>query len=340
MLEPTVINHDAITALADFDDNTFDAVATDPPYSVSATRNESATGRPHWDLSKVAFDAGFWREICRVLKPGGNLAVFGHSRTWHRLAVAVEDGGFTIIDSVAWVHGQGFPAGNRDVGQELHRLGHDDLAPGYSGVGTMLRPAFEPVVLARNLRSKKALAAAIGEGGAGGFSLDAVRTPTTDDRERPHGRVADHAVWRVERPVGSRSTPHTLGRHPSNVVLQHSPTCTKTQCTTPCPVADVRAQDARGRGEDPARFYSVLHHRKADRAERPNVDGVVGPTVKPLGVMEWVLGLVARPGALILDPFAGTGTTGEAARALGMRSVLIEKESAYIPLIHERLRKH
>ena len=62
-----------------------------------------------WDGSKIAYDVDVWRECLRVLKPGGHLLAFGGSRTWHRMAVAIEDAGFEMRDSIAWLHGQGFP---------------------------------------------------------------------------------------------------------------------------------------------------------------------------------------------------------------------------------------
>ena len=109
-----------------------------------------------------------------------------------------------------------------------------------------------------------------------------------------------------------------------------------------CSVSQVRAQGLTGRGrkEDASRFYqSFYHHPKATSAERPIVHGVTGPTVKPFGIMEWLVGLTTRPGQLVLDPFAGTGTTLEACASAGVRAIGIEAEAIYLPLIEERLRR-
>src|ERR1700712_4573887 len=105
----SVIVGDAMEALSRIDDDTFDAVITDPPYSIGLTRNDGPVGR-HWDGSKIAFDTALWSEIIRVTRPGGNVAVFGHSRTFARMSVAMEDSGLTIVDTLAWIHGQGYAA--------------------------------------------------------------------------------------------------------------------------------------------------------------------------------------------------------------------------------------
>lgn len=329
---------DAREVLREFADNTFDAILTDPPYGLQITKNEKH--RPHWDRTEnAAFDKAFWVECNRILKPGSTIAAFGHSRTVHRLTTAIEDAGMTIVDSLAWIHGQGFPAGNRKLESELTRLGAHDRADDFEGWGTMLRPAFEPIVIARALGKSASLADALAGGGAGGFNLDAVRTPTDDMRTRRHGRVSANASWQVNRPEGSCSTPHPGGRHPSNVLLEHSAPCSNDACATDCAVETARAQgnSVRGRNEDASRFYTVLHHPKATADERP-VDGhIAGNTVKPLGVMDWLVQLLVRPGELVLDPFAGTGTTLEACATAGVRAVGIERESIFLPLIEQRL---
>jgi DNA modification methylase len=88
--------------LKDLDDNSIDAVVTDPPYELGFMGKS-------WDSSGIAYNVEVWRECLRVLKPGGHILAFGGSRTWHRLAVAVEDAGFEVRDSIAWIYGSGFP---------------------------------------------------------------------------------------------------------------------------------------------------------------------------------------------------------------------------------------
>jgi DNA modification methylase len=83
-------------------DNSVDSIVTDPPYELGFMGKK-------WDSSGIAYDVTVWQECLRVLKPGGHVLAFGGSRTWHRLAVAVEDAGFELRDSIAWIYGSGFP---------------------------------------------------------------------------------------------------------------------------------------------------------------------------------------------------------------------------------------
>jgi DNA modification methylase len=335
----TVIHGDAWDVLKSAEPASFDAVLTDPPYSVGVTKNER--DRPHWDLSRIAFDTSFWQEVRRVLKPGANLLAFGHPRTFARMSVAIEDAGFQIVDTLAWIHGQGYPAGYRHLDKELERVGASNTAGAFAGWGNILRPGFEPIVAARNLSSSQSLPEAIADGGVGGFNIDACRVPAgSEQRSRKPGRVSASAVWRIDRPHSTASTPSPLGRSPSNVLLQHHPACEIDLCSPGCPVHQVRldGEATRGRGEDATRFYrSFHHHPKATAAERPHVGGIVGPAVKPIGIMDWLVQLSTQPGQLVLDPFAGTGTTLEACLRAGVRSVGIEREEAYLPLIGKRL---
>jgi site-specific DNA-methyltransferase (adenine-specific) len=93
---------DCREALKHLPDNSVDSVVTDPPYELGFMGKS-------WDSSGIAYDPAVWAECLRVLKPGGHILAFGGSRTWHRLAVAVEDAGFELRDSIAWIYGSGFP---------------------------------------------------------------------------------------------------------------------------------------------------------------------------------------------------------------------------------------
>lgn len=246
------------------------------------------------------------------------------------------------MDSLAWIHGQGYAAGQRGLDEELRRLASDAVADEYVGFGSMLRPGFEPIVVAQKLRRSESLTKVIAAGGIGGFNIDASRIPAGDeDRSRTPGRVSAAATWRVNREAANRSTPPPAGRMPSNVLLEHPAGCTADSCDPSCPVDAVHrdARSVRGRGEDATRFYTVLHHPSATVAERPKADGVGGPTVKPLGVMDWIVRLATRPGQRVLDPFAGTGTTLEACFRAGVHSLGIEQVAGYGQLIELRLER-
>ena len=288
-----VIHGDAIDAMLQMDADSVDAIVTDPPYGLGFMGKK-------WD----ALPPGqAWAEAAlHVLKPGGHLLAFGGTRTWHRLAVAVEDAGFEIRDSIAWIYGTGFPK---------HKA--------------TLKPAFEPVVMARK-PFKGSLVANVAKHGVGLLNIDECRigeTVETWPASRRYGggrgdapAASAVAFGRDSSPARTQATGEApAGRWPANVILDE---CTREQVG------------------GPAKFFYAA---KAPKSERPVVDGIAHPTVKPLSLMRHLVKLVTPAGGTILDPFAGTGTTLEAATLEGFHSIGIERESDYLPLIHARLNR-
>ena len=154
MNKVTLLKGDCIKKLKGLKDNSVDSVVTDPPYHLTSwdmqpkkkykRKNKGFMGK-EWDgLGKdgigIANNPKLWKEVLRVLKPGGHLLSFSHSRTYHRQAVAVEDAGFEIRDQIMWIYGSGFP--------KSHNIGNK-LGEEYKGIGTALKPAHEPIVMAR-----------------------------------------------------------------------------------------------------------------------------------------------------------------------------------------------
>ena len=225
----TLHHGDCLDVLATLPDASVDAVVTDPPYALEFM------GRS-WDgwSSPRAFQewCGLWAAEClRVLKPGGHLLAFGGSRTWHRLAVAVEDAGFEMRDSIAWLYGSGFPksldvskAIDKAAGAEREVVGTRPTAKGnggtgndfltassranvvdvtapatpdaerWQGWGTALKPAFEPVVVGRKPLAGT-VAANVLTYGAGALNIDGCRVPMSgEDREK---FVQGDAAWRA-----------------------------------------------------------------------------------------------------------------------------------------------
>ncbi|MBE5500439.1 hypothetical protein E3G56_003056 [Mycobacteroides abscessus] len=347
-----------------------------------------------------------WATEClRILKPGGHLLAFGGSRTWHRLAAGIEDAGFEIRDSIAWLYGSGFPksldvskaidkaaGAEREVVGTHHRHGGGSAVSGsmsgllgtdselpltapatvaakqWQGWGTALKPSFEPIVVARKPLAGT-VAANVLEHGTGALNIDACRIPTGDKLgggsttrgqrmkdgwHRPWMDDPDMVAANAERSRASVARSEELGRWPTNVVLdEHQAEVLDRQSGTSTSRVGKPRGAASGAGwgmtatgaeyadeGGASRFFPVFRYEaKAPTSERPNADGVQHPTVKPLDLMRWLVRLVAPVGAVVLEPFAGSGTTAEACILEDRRCIAIEREAEYLPLIVSRLRK-
>jgi hypothetical protein len=245
----TLYHGDNRQVLPTFAENSVDAIVTDPPYELGFMGKS-------WDASGVAFDPATWREALRVLKPGGHLIAFSGSRTYHRMAVAIEDAGFEIRDQIMWIYGSGFPKshnisksidkgsgapvkvgkafkvageyGERNLrdpetqGNNRDEMRHEaltDEAKQWEGWGTALKPAHEPMVLARK-PLVGTVAANVLTYGTGGLNIDGARVGKTVEtwpksRSFPYGQ---------DRTYGSKDAPTELtqeapaGRWPANVI--------------------------------------------------------------------------------------------------------------------------
>jgi site-specific DNA-methyltransferase (adenine-specific) len=401
---------DCLDVLRTLDDNSVDAIVTDPPYELGFMGRD-------WDRSGIANDVTVWAECLRVIKPGGFLASFGGTRTYHRMACAVEDAGFEIRDSLHWLYGSGFPksldvgkaidkaagaerevvglsphsanrAGVAGRGMTVCREGGDlpaeadrtvtapatDAAQQWDGWGTALKPAHEPIVLARK-PLVGSVAANVLAWGVGGLHVDACRVG--ESWVNPWaGSGAGHATANADGVTygkgvgGVVATPHPAGRWPSNVLFTHDPSCNGV-CVVGCPVGELDHQSGTSTSTDrprhntaaahnntasmgkssadwttaghadsggASRFFPVFRYQaKAPTSERPKIDGKGWPTVKPLALMEWLVRLITPPGGTVLDPFAGTGTTLQAARRQGFRAIGIERDELAHQLATQRL---
>ena len=229
-------------------DNSVDSIVTDPPYELGFMGKK-------WDNSGIAYSVELWQQCYRVLKPGGHLLAFGGSRTWHRLAVAIEDAGFEMRDSIAWLYGSGFPksldvskAIDKAAGAEreqipatggLHKnrnlnddswskIGEDnplmdsaipatDEAKKWAGWGTALKPAFEPVVVARKPLIGT-VAANVLVWGVGGLNIDGSRigNEVISVHNAPTGSFAGGDA---DRGSDTSSYKTHTGRWPANIIL-------------------------------------------------------------------------------------------------------------------------
>lgn len=345
---------------------------------------------PPWSGNEFQDWCRLWATEClRILKPGGHLLAFGGSRTWHRLAAAIEDAGFEIRDSVAWLYGTGFPK-SLDVSKAIdkvigthHRhgggsavsgsmtgpLGTDselpltvpatDAAKYWQGWGTALKPAFEPIVVARK-PLVGTVAANVLDQGTGALNIDACRIGEGGGARRGPDDVAfrgrPNDVLGKGLDLGSPARVEGLGRWPTNVILdEHQATELDRQSgfSKSPPITsriNIRAKSTQvakgaekervghpnGHGDEggASRFFPVFRYEaKAPTSERPNADGVQHSTVKPLDLMRWLVRLVTPVGAVVLEPFAGSGTTAEACLLEDRRCIAIEREADYLPLI-------
>ena len=398
----TVHHGDCIEVLRGLPSGSVDSIVTDPPYGIrfmgqawdgadiarrtqqgldSSKEAPKGARGPNGGYRSASVEAGRysrslrdawafqqwcgeWAEqALRVLKPGGFMLAFGGSRTWHRLACAVEDAGFEVRDSIAWLYGSGFPK-SVDVARAVDaRLAHGEpvSSAAWEGWGTALKPSFEPCVVARRPLDGT-VADNVRAHGVGGINIDACRIHSAGSEGRDYTvrRLKSGAElnrtggnWRPEEGGEAYVGRTKDGRWPSNVVLDeeaaHALDAEAPESVSRHGKPRSAATSGAGWGKravgaeyddqgGPSRFFPVFRYEaKASADERPSVGGVSHPTVKPVALMRWMVRLVTPYGGMVLDPFAGSGTTLEAAVAEGMRAVGVEREESYLPLIASRL---
>jgi len=351
-----------------------DACVTDPPYGLSFMGKR-------WDYDVPGVEV--WTQVNEVLKPGSHLLSFFGSRTYHRGSIPIEDAGFEIRDQLMWIYGSGFPKshnigkavdklqGNeREVVGVVKRTGKNDNIYGtykgnntetkgtseYEGWGTALKPAHEPIVMARK-PFKGTVANNVLEHGTGGINIDDCRVETDDNLSGGSGRIGGFAG---KTQGGELSDYKVLGneqgRFPANVMHDGSD----------------GVQDIFG---DKSRYFYCAKASKKDRDEgldmideKPmawsnqakaelergnlefrNADGNTAkhnkvqmrknshPTVKPTELMRYLCRLVTPKGGVVLDPFMGSGSTGKAAIEEDFNFVGIEMDEDYFEIACARI---
>jgi DNA modification methylase len=338
---------DSRAVLAELPPCSVDAIVCDPPYELAFM------GRK-WDATGIAFDPTFWALVSAVLKPGGHLLAFGGTRTYHRMACAIEDAGFEVRESLHWAYVQGFPK-SLDVSKAIQRAVcvPSDAARTCSGWGTALKPAHEPIVMARRPLDGT-VAANVLRWGTGGINVEGCRVQTDSDLD------------------------DSTDRWPPNLLFSHHPTCTPSDCVEGCAVADMEAQSQSSRmfpvfewshesSESAIRYCPKPHRTEREagceglptRSGAEAVDREEGsagtrspsagagrtaeeianyhPTVKPIDMMRWLCRLVTPPGGTVLDPFTGSGTTGCGAVLEGFQFIGIEREAEYHRIAEARI---
>jgi site-specific DNA-methyltransferase (adenine-specific) len=314
-------------------DNSVDSIVTDPPYGLSFMGKK-------WDYDVPS--VAIWAECLRVLKPGGHLLSFAGTRTQHRMAVNIEDAGFEIRDMIAWVYGSGFP--------KSHNLKDD-----WEGWGTTLKPALEPITVARK-PFKGTVVANVLEYGTGAINIDGCRVPFAgeqDEREsKQKNKHGDFGSGPMSNKVfgeykKDRDNYDPTGRWPANLIHDGSAAVTDQFPISMDKGAEVRASrffygakaSRKDRNEglpDPGpQFQRGTTLRKV---ENTDTKGNNHPTVKPTDLMAYLCRLVTPPGGIVLDPFMGSGSTGKAAMREGFRFMGIEMDPDYFEIAKARIK--
>lgn len=359
-----------LEVLKEYEDNSFDSIVTDPPYELGFMGKS-------WDSTGIAFNTDVWKEALRVLKPGGYLLAFSGSRTYHRIAVAVEDAGFEIRDQIMWVYGSGFPK-SMSVGLAMEKKGLDPT--NFVGWGTALKPAHEPIVMAR-----KPLEGTVVENvltwGTGGINIDESRVP---GEPVPINKLEEWSGFGQKIEPNYQQEMNTSGRFPANFIHDGSdevvelfPRAKGGAYPAARGKSDIGAfaqggthkdkpNQARVMGDDgsAARFFYCAKANSKDRNEGledfedkqqdlSNKENNSGgddsgnsggnkrknhhPTVKPTELMRYLIKMVTPKEGKVLDPFVGSGSTGKAAMLDGYSFVGIDMNKDYIDLAKARI---
>ena len=384
-------NRDTLKTLAD---NSIDAIVTDPPYGIDFLGKS-------WDANTGALET--YQECLRVLKPGGHILAFSAARTYHHLAVTLEQAGFEIRDQIMWIYSSGFPK-SQDVGRSIQRslgvketiqkkttdgynlnnqkgftensdVGYGEMKPiavctdpeakKWEGWGTALKPAHEPIALARK-PMKGSIKDNVLKHGVGALNIDATRIPYEDsadlkfaqnakDRYNGWGMADDggpvfqgtdkpkagkrtdsfhNATGGGETQSGGDGSPQFVanetGRFPSNVIGE----IPDYQKYFYCPKV---SRKERHTGFDTTNIPTNPNEQALSGATEK---GNNHPTVKPIELMKYLIKLVTPPGGVVLDPFNGSGSTGCAAVALGYEYIGCELDPAYVEISKRRIEEY
>lgn len=386
-----------------------DSIVTDPPYDLtsitkrfgsenaSPCKEEGTDGSfarlskgfmgKTWDGTGIAFKKETWEECWRVLKPGGYLLAFGGTRTYHRMAVAIEDAGFEIRDCIMWLYGSGFPKSHsvaldidkkQGCGNRGHRIAvasrtHPDgtiepngelleeyepkteLGMKWKGWGTALKPAYEPIIVAR-----KPLCGSVADNimtyGVGAINIDECRVEFKGDKWVQQKSGTTSIAYQSEETTTANGlcVPNDLGRFPANIILTYDDNDFDEVC------------GGLGDSGSASRYFYCAKASKKDRDEGledfedvdggsynfrvdGSLDGLITirknihPTVKPTELMQYLVRLVTPEGGVVLDPFNGSGSTGKACmfenreRDSKYYYIGIEMTEEYLPIAKARI---
>lgn len=379
----TLHNEDCLAVMRSYPENTFTSVVTDPPYGLALLGNK-------WDYQVPSVE--MFEEMLRVTKPGGLLLCFGGSRTFHRMAVNLEDAGWYIRDVLMWMYSSGFPKSyNVALGIDKKKglmgvrgrggikdgkiIENPDIGLGeyssiseegsqFNGYGTALKPAYEPIILAMKPNDGSFVNNALTHKVAG-LNIKACRIPSSPVAINVY-KQPSYLVG-VPKKGSSEAYFNTSGRWPPNVILGHHDDCRKIKgtekwkCVEDCVCAVLDDQsgnitsgsivncklgyfgiESQGKinfegYQDEGGASRFFYCSKPGKKEKGLYNN--HPTVKPLDLMEYLVGLVEMPNDVthILDPFAGSGSTLLASMRKNIRVTGCELDPHYVNIIQKRL---
>ncbi len=403
-----ILEGDCIELMRTLADNSIDSVVTDPPYGIGfmgkawdhkdiverAARRAGQKQPPHrdgserssprralaeaagvYDLSPIGmrafqeFSREWAAEALRVLKPGGYLLSFASPRTYHRMTCGIEDAGFEVRDQVLWIFGNGFPKSRNLTGE-------------WEGWGSALKPAHEPICMAR-----KPLIGTIAQNvlahGTGALNIDGCRIDATDKTPAPVGQYGGSVIGPNGHSGVRNGSANTLGRWPANLIHDGSD---EVLAAFPDASGQLRSVgpehghkmskgvfgdygprehfEPRQDGGSAARYFYCAKASRADREAGceglpTKIGGMVSntsgqhitrrdggapgaranhhPTVKPTELMRVLCRLVTPPGGTVLDPFAGSGSTGRGAVLEGFSFIGAELNTEYVTIARARI---
>jgi DNA modification methylase len=362
-------------------DNSIDAIVTDPPYGIDFLGKS-------WDADTGALAT--YQECLRVLKPGGHILAFSAARTYHHLAITLEQAGFEIRDQIMWIYSSGFPK-SQDIGRQLHKKSHgkpdkqrfdpsimikvsgdqyqhpdngniyralpdingDRLAVSHegdkygtvyeqvievdsewSGWGTQLKPAHEPICLARK-PLKQSIAKNCQEWGVGALNIDATRIPYEDADDLK--TYVNNIAGPLERSTAKEGSGINMFEGQVGYKVQ------KGKVLRPGEQGDGTEVTANEQGRFPSNvlgeiaeeYQKYFYCPKVSKEERQEYNN--HPTVKPVELMKYLIKLITPPGGTVLDPFNGSGTTGMAATELGFDYIGCELDPKYVEISKRRI---
>ena len=357
-----------------------------------------------WDKTGIAYNVELWKECLRVLKPGGHLLSFGGTRTYHRMACAIEDAGFEIRDQIQWIYGSGFPksqniskAIDKKLGKERKVVGKrvhptlknqpkvkskafhvdtlesdksmeswDITAPAseeaikWDGWGTSLKPANEPIVMARKPLEGKTIVENVLKFGTGAINIEESRVPFATNDDPRIGKHYEHKAkaglengHKKDNAGGESVQLHKEnGRFPANVILDEEAArilddqsgflksgsnCVRRKEGFFFEHGSLGKagdkQTTHGDSGGASRFFYCAKAAKKEKGEYNN-----HPTVKPIKLMEYLVKLITPEKGICLDPFAGSGSTLVACEKLGVKYIGFELNSEYIEIANMRLK--